>query len=348
MPPKRKKAEDDSSADDAELTKTKVKAKAKAKAEEAADGAESASAGPVTSAAKAKAKGAESIQRSETPRAAPKPGMLTLIHWNVGGMNGLLNNEERKARLTELVETEKPDLLAFSEHKLSEEKREACEATLLKLLPGYTAHWAVCTAKKGYSGVAILVKEGTAVLSTEVDQVEATLHEGRTLTVELEHCIAVAAYVPNSGQKLERLDYRIQSWDPALRAYLQQLEARKPVVLFGDLNVCHLDADIWNVEAKHIPKSAGCTPQERESFSTLLEGFDDCFRSLHAEATGTFSYWSTRAGNQALNRGLRLDYAVASRALTSGSGALRLHSCDMLWDGSGDHCPLLVAFAPTA
>ena len=63
---------------------------AKAKAEEAADGAESASAGPETSAAKAKAKGAESIQRSETPRAAPKPGMLTHKTFNVAAFGVLL------------------------------------------------------------------------------------------------------------------------------------------------------------------------------------------------------------------------------------------------------------------
>lgn len=119
--------------------------------------------------------------------------------------------------------------------------------------------------------------------------------EGRTVTLELADVVAVAAYVPNSGQKLERLDYRIDTWEPAMRAYLRELASRgKPVVLFGDLNVGHLDADIWNVTAKHIPKSAGLTPREREAFGKLLEDgpYIDCFRHLWPEATGCFSYWS--------------------------------------------------------
>jgi subtilisin family serine protease len=36
--------------------------------------------------------------------------------------------------------------------------------------------------------------------------------------------------------KLERLEYRTSSWDPALRAYVAALGAKKPVVLIGDLN----------------------------------------------------------------------------------------------------------------
>lgn len=142
------------------------------------------------------------------------------MHWNVGGLNGLLNNPERKARLLKLVETEHPDLLALSEHKLSEEKVTKGAQDLLVLLPGYEAHWAVCTTKKGYSGVVMLVKKGMQVLSTQLDVV-GSLHEGRTVQVELEGCYALATYVPNSGQKLERLDYRVEEWDPALRAHLQ-------------------------------------------------------------------------------------------------------------------------------
>ena len=51
----------------------------------------------------------------------------------------------------------------------------------------------------------------------------------------------VALYVPNSGQKLERLEYRTTKWDTRLRAYVASLEAEgKPVIVTGDLNVAHL------------------------------------------------------------------------------------------------------------
>lgn len=369
MPPKRKPKVEDEDEDEAPETAPPTKSPRKspkkddneagpeAGPSEAGEKApkKSSGAGP-TATEKAIAKGAEAIPRSETPRSPSPAGTLTLIHWNVGGLNGLLNNAERKERLVKLVATEKPDLLALSEHKLSEEKVTKVAQELLAVLPEYKAHWAVSTAKKGYSGVAVLIKKGMKVESVALDQV-GSLHEGRTVTVELEHLYAVAAYVPNSGQKLERLDYRVDEWDPALRAYLQQLERTKPVVLYGDLNVGHRDADIWNFDAKHIPKSAGLTARERDSFSTLLSaeggGFVDCFRALHPDAAGAFSYWSTRAGNEKLNRGLRLDYAVASAALVGDGGAapaptFKLHSCDMLQEyaPNGDHAPLLVALEP--
>jgi len=134
-----------------------------------------------------------------------------------------------------------------------------------------------------------------------------------------------------------------------MREHLKQLSESKPVVLLGDLNVAHLDADIWNVTAKHIPKSAGCTPREREAFGTLLaEGpYVDCFRHLWPEATGAFSYWSTRSGNQLLNRGLRLDYAVASPPLVEGGGGIALHDCAYLaeYAPNGDHAPTLVSLS---
>lgn len=182
--------------------------------------------------------------------------------------------------------------------------------------------------------------------SVKIDEVCA-LKEGRTIALELDDAWVVAAYVPNSGQKLERLKMRLEEWDPALRAFVAQLEASKPVALVGDLNVGHLDADIWNVSAKHIAKSAGLTPQERASFTEWLQEAPlvDAFRALHPDATGCFSYWSTRSGNQLLNRGLRLDYALLSAPLgPGGKGPLQLHDCDMLveYAPNGDHAPTVV------
>jgi exonuclease III len=61
--------------------------------------------------------------------------------------------------------------------------------------------------------------------------------EGRVLTLEFDAFNLVLTYVPNSGQKLERLDYRLHDWDVDFRAYLTHLDKRtgKPVVVGGDL-----------------------------------------------------------------------------------------------------------------
>jgi len=340
-----------------EAPKAKKIKKAAAEGDEEEDDGTSAGGQKVTIGQKAQAKGEAAIPRDATVR---KPLLeaaagVRLVHWNVAGLNALLKDEQKRARLTRLIGEEQPDVLALSEHKVAENKLEAQSKELRTLVPGYTAHWAVCTAKNGYSGVVALVRNGVEVIGAPlIDTVCGSLHEGRTVSVELADCVAVAAYVPNSGQKLERLDYRIGTWEPAMRAHLKAEASRsgKPVVLFGDLNVGHLDRDIWNHDAKHIPKSAGLTPRERAAFAELLDDgpYVDCFRQLWPDASGCFSYWSTRAGGQLLNRGLRLDYAVASASVSQADAPLALYDAGMLYEYApkGDHCPTLVALRKAA
>merc|ERR1712187_874609 len=112
----------------------------------------------------------------------------------------------------------------------------------------------------------------------------------------------------------------------------------------------HRDADIWNLEAPHVPKSSTTTPEERASFGRLLEGgFVDGFAQLHPEARGAFTYWSVRAGNRRPNRGLRLDYAVVSDDMVSGRRGPRLLDVVHLasYAPAGDHCPVSATLCVT-
>lgn len=70
-------------------------------------------------------------------------------------------------------------------------------------------------------------------------------------------CAVVNVYVPNSGEGLKRLDYRVGSWDVAFADYLAGLSAKKPVILTGDLNCAHQEIDIH--DPKRNLKSAGFT-----------------------------------------------------------------------------------------
>jgi exodeoxyribonuclease III len=242
------------------------------------------------------------IPRSATPRAPAVDGAISAIYWNVSGLNGLLKQPERLELLHRLVEEERPTVICFSEHKLSEDKAEAGAKALAKVLEGYTsAHWALCSVKKGYAGVAVYVRDGVAVHNVRLDDV-CDLHEGRTISLELDRVWLVATYSPNSGDGLRRLGFRIETWDPALAAHVASLEAGgKPVSLIGDLNVAPLDVDIWNHMAKHVSKSAGTTPEERASFARLVGApwgptaevqqpyattLVDAFRHKHPDATG--------------------------------------------------------------
>ena len=163
--------------------------------------------------------------------------------------------------------------------------------------------------------------------------------EGRTITIEFPDFYLINCYVPNSGQRLERLKYRTEEWDPYFFEYLKSLEATgKSIILTGDLNVAHLDLDIHNPTAKHISKQSGLTPQERQSFSSrLATGFQDALRyfypgisscfflffffspSSHCyyciEHEGQFTWWSIRTNGRAENKGLRLDYFICSKSM---------------------------------
>src|SRR5690625_7919881 len=87
--------------------------------------------------------------------------------------------------------------------------------------------------------------------------------EGRVQCAEFEDFYLVNVYVPNSGQKLVRLDYR-EEWDNDFREYLINLEKTKPVILAGDLNVAHQAIDLKNDKANYN-KSAGYTQVEIRS-----------------------------------------------------------------------------------
>jgi exodeoxyribonuclease III len=175
--------------------------------------------------------------------------------------------------------------------------------------------------------------------------------EGRVLTMDFPLFSLTNVYVPNSGADLQRLSYRTDSWDPALLSFMKekQKQRNKPVIWLGDLNVAHKNWDCWNDGAKHLLKSAGTTPEEKESFQRQLDddhgAFVDAFRHLHPTAKGWYTYWSQRVGNREPNKGLRIDYFICSRDLMDDDGKKKVVVRDsyMVTDQKGsDHCPIVL------
>nr|USW07816.1 DNA-(apurinic or apyrimidinic site) lyase [Crypthecodinium cohnii] len=291
-----------------------------------------------------------SIPESRLPRKQGSAKSLKVIVWNVGGLRSFL--EKRSKDLKRLVDKESPSVFGFMEHRLQKGQQVAeCVEKLSQLLPDYhiDAHsFHCCEQKKGYSGVVMFWKKSltSSVKQLKHEKLEPGSTEGRTVVLELEKMYIVLCYVLNSGDGLGRLSERLTTFDPNLRKLLQGLARRKPVALLGDLNVAHQDADIWNLEAPHIPKSASTTPEERESFGRLLSaGFVDAFNHQHPEARGAFTYWSVRAGNKKWNRGLRLDYTVVSQKLTEQQGTRLLDAFHLPhYAPAGDHCPIGATF----
>jgi exodeoxyribonuclease III len=130
--------------------------------------------------------------------------------------------------------------------------------------------------------------------------------------MEFKNFVLVVAYVPNAGEGLKRLQYRITKWDVDFHTYLKQLETErgKPVILTGDLNVAHNEIDIYDTKGKE--KVPGYTPEERQSFGKLLSsGFVDTFRHLYPDLV-KYTFWSVRQNLRVVNKGWRLDYFLIS------------------------------------
>lgn len=160
--------------------------------------------------------------------------------------------------------------------------------------------------------------------------------EGRVITLEMPDFFLVTVYTPNSQDGLKRLDYRMK-WEEAFRTYLLQLDARKSVIVCGDLNVAHREIDLKNPKSNR--KNAGFTDEEREKFGILLDsGFTDTFRFFYPDREGIYSWWSYRFKAREKNAGWRIDYFLVSKRLEAQLKSATIHTEIF----GSDHCPVEV------
>lgn len=247
---------------------------------------------------------------------------MKLISWNVNGLRACVGKG-----FYESIAALDADVVCLQETKL-----QAGQIDLA--LDGYETYWNYAD-KKGYSGTAIFTRRHPLNVTYGLG-IDLHDHEGRIITAEYEDFYLVTAYVPNSQDGLRRLDYR-QQWDKDLRAYLKELETRKPVVLCGDLNVAHREIDLKNPKSNR--KNAGFTDEEREGFQQLLDaGFVDTFRHFYPDQTDIYSWWSYRFRAREKNAGWRIDYFVVSEALRPLLESATIHTEIF----GSDHCPVEV------
>ncbi len=247
---------------------------------------------------------------------------MKLISWNVNGLRACCEKGFREA-FAEL------DADFFC---LQETKMQAGQLDLA--FEGYESYWNYAE-KKGYSGTAIFTRHAPLAVSYGLG-VEEHDHEGRVITLEMEKFFLVTVYTPNSQDGLRRLDYRM-TWEEAFRAYILQLDSRKPVLVCGDLNVAHQEIDLKNPKSNR--RNAGFTDEEREKFSTLLAaGFTDTFRHFHPTLEGAYSWWSYRFKAREKNAGWRIDYFLASSRIAPCLQSAAIHSEIF----GSDHCPVEV------
>ncbi len=245
---------------------------------------------------------------------------MKLVSWNVNGLRACVT----KGFLDFFRESD-ADIFCIQESKLQEGQIDLD-------LDGYFQYWNYAE-KKGYSGTAMFCRQEPLRVTYGIG-VEEHDHEGRVITAEFDSFYAVTCYTPNSQNELRRLDYRM-TWEDAFLAYLKALDAQKPVILCGDLNVAHEEIDLKNPKTNR--KNAGFTDEERGKMTALLQsGFIDTYRYFYPDTEGVYSWWSYRFRAREKNAGWRIDYFIASQSLEKKLRGAKIHT-DVF---GSDHCPV--------
>ena len=245
---------------------------------------------------------------------------MKLISWNVNGLRAAVT----KGFIDSFNELD-ADIFCLQETKLQPHQIEL-------ELPGYEQFWN-SAVKKGYSGTAVFTRIKPIAVTNGIG-IEEHDQEGRVITAEYDNFYLVCCYTPNSQRELARLDYRM-TWEDAFRAYLLELDKKKPVILCGDLNVAHNEIDLKNPKTNR--KNAGFSDEERAKMTELLEsGFTDTFRYLYPDAVDEYSWWSYMGKARDRNVGWRIDYFITSKLLDDKINEAKIHQQIF----GSDHCPV--------
>ncbi len=261
---------------------------------------------------------------------------MKIYSWNVNGIRAVV----RKELFVPFIEKHQPDILCLQETKAQQGQAEI-------ELSGYEEYWN-SAERKGYSGTAIFTKvkpisvvNGFANDIAEKHGLTADGYgdpakEGRVITAEFEDFYIVTVYTPNAKEDLSRVPLRHKQWDPAFLEHCKTLEAKKPVIFCGDLNVAHTEDDLARPKENRGKK--GFTDEEREGFDNFEKaGFLDTFRQF-VQGNGHYSWWSNWGKARDRNVGWRIDYFLISDSLKPKLKDAAIHADVM----GSDHCPISI------
>ncbi len=245
---------------------------------------------------------------------------MKLVSWNVNGLRACLGKG-----FADFFRQADADIFCLQETKMQQGQAEVD-------FPGYLQYWN-SAVKKGYSGTAVFSRREPLDVSYGLGKEEHD-QEGRVIRLEFDDFFLVTVYTPNSQRGLTRLEYRMQ-WEDDFRAYLLELDAKKPVIICGDINVAHQEIDLKNPKTNR--QNAGFTDQERGKLSELLAaGFTDSFRHLYPERQDAYTWWSYMMKARERNIGWRIDYFLLSDRLRPALNDALIYPEIM----GSDHCPV--------
>jgi len=251
---------------------------------------------------------------------------LKIVTYNVNGIRAAITKG-----LVDWVKETNPDILCFQEIKATPEQVDLQEWKDL----GYQviAHSA---EKKGYSGVATLTKIQPQTIEIGMNNPKYD-SEGRVLLTQFDAFTLANIYFPSGSSGEDRHAFKLEFLEDILGYLRPRVEAGEKLIVVGDYNIVHREADIHNPDRKDNP--SGYRPEERAWMDRWFAelGMVDAFRHLNPDAR-EYSWWSYRAGSRKKNLGWRIDYVSVPASLSGGLVAAKHHPDA----AQSDHCALEV------
>jgi exodeoxyribonuclease-3 len=266
---------------------------------------------------------------------------MRVATWNINSIRA------RADRAVAWLERTGTDVLALQETKCSDAQfpYSVFEAAGYEVAHVGTSQW---------NGVAIASRVGLADVEThfagqpsygdpdpavEARALGATCGGVRLWSLYVPHGRAVDdAHYAYKLHWLDQLNEAAATWvDPLLG------DADAPIALMGDWNVIPLDTDVWDVTA--FEGHTHVTPAERAAFFAFADiGYTEVSR-VFVPDEGKYTYWDYQQLGFPKNRGLRIDFAWTSAALTRRVTGVTIDREERKGKGASDHVPVVLDLA---
>lgn len=299
---------------------------------------------------------------------------VRIVSFNVCGIKNILHNSSRWSMnsFDAMFSSLGADIVCFQETKIQTKDIDRPMA----IVPGWHAFFSSSTYKRGYSGVAVYVKDSIGVVSAEegitgwlpslspmrerreniggYPAVDAKLGleidgQGRAITLDLGSVVVIVLYCPANSQG-NMSEFREIFWASLDQRVRNLIAQGRELIVLGDLNVWMDPRDCAPIqhELKNLPKEERDTELRDWTINNYARkivsgwmsdlGMTDTAREFNPKRDDMFTCWSQLLNSRPANYGSRVDYILADSNLVCKEAGIMP---DL--EGS-DHCPVYADF----